>query len=150
MKKGNIIYSVFALFLLACNPSPNLLENNTVEQRLSQVQIDTPFSLDTLNRVDWDTLFIVKPYSFADLDKHNLQIPKEIKQDLETNSIANEGLCVLLFIKDHKLVNYARIPRTTSADFAFIDKANNGMAANTTFMISDSSRTIQIYEEHFK
>lgn len=84
---------------------------------LSDLNAGSIFCLDTINKTDWDSLYILNPYS--KIDAEDLKIPESSLKKIESQSMT-DGCCTLLFFKHKKLVNYAFIPRNI-ADYSQTD-----------------------------
>lgn len=128
--------SLFLLLFFSCNQN---LENNNLNNELKNIPNDSLFALKDLNTVSWDTMFVSKPYNYGFIKNKKINMPSSVARKFENISYKKDGYCVLIFVKDHTLVDYSVIPRVSVADFAFVDSLNLGLCPNVQFkIISDS------------
>jgi len=114
------------------------LENYNLSNALNEIPCDTTFTIKDINSVSWDTMFISKPYNYESIKEKNINMPSDINQKFKNISM-EEGSCILIFVKNHTLVNYSIIPRISTVDFAFIDSLNLGLPSNTKLKITRDS-----------
>ncbi len=89
-----------------------------MEKKISNIATGEYVDLAKINKVSWDSVYVLKPYQTV--DEVNVKIPKKYKNKLNYNAL-HDGYCTLIFTKNNKMVNYAEISRT-KVDFVGMDK----------------------------
>ena len=94
------------------NVSSDVALESKFEQLTRRAILDSivSFRLDSLTNFSWDTLVIIRPYFPIDTLKSMVQVNfKSIIYD--NTALINDGVNILMFIKNKKMVNFVRLPR---------------------------------------
>lgn len=126
---NKIIGVIVALLFFSCN-------SKEVDLDLSKLNIETTFSLDTINTKDWDNLYVVKPYEQVDTVRY--EIPESVLKEVKTTTMF-DTYCTLLFFKTDQLVNYSFIRRNV-ADFLMLE--NKSYPANHVFELTNERKVV--------
>lgn len=125
-----IIVILVIAFIYNNSKIPN--ESKSLNTFLSSIKAGEKFDLSRICE-NCENVYIIKPYDTEFFSHHHgIKTSSKVKDHLISLVSSNDGMCLLLFIKDSKAVAYAEIPRTT-ADFANINQ--NGFNVNTSLFI---------------
>lgn len=128
----------FIFFLLSCS---NKYEDPRVEDYLRVVEPNTPFVLDSTCNKSWDALYIVRPYSYMEIEETNIDIPRKYQRMFRAQS-SRESYCVLIFTRNQKMVSFAKIGRVF-ADFSYMDAIR--YPAGQVFYLNDK-RHVEVWD----
>lgn len=129
------------LFLIACSGN---YKDQSVENSLSEIKTYTPFALDSIFNKSWDTVYVLKPYSYREIEVFSLDIPRRYRKAFKVIE-KSEGSCVLIFTKSKKMVGYSEISRLV-ADFSYVNSIR--YPANLVFYL-DRRRRAYIENEEY-
>lgn len=79
-----------------------------INLNLEMLDSGSTFRLDTINKADWDSLYIVKPYGKINPNKYSM--PESVLKKINS-TISSDNYCSLLFIKNNQVINYSIVPR---------------------------------------
>lgn len=96
------------------------------------------FRLDTLTNYSWDSVIIMTPYySIDDIERSTKINLSEIRQ---TGIEMNDGINVLAFLRDGKLISYIDLSRR-NGDFSYsIDSSRIFIKENALFEVTKSNK----------
>lgn len=130
-----IIISILGIAFYNNTQIPN--ESKKINTFLSSIKDGEMFELSRVCDI-CDSVYIIKPYDTAFFAHHHeIKASSKVKDHLISLVSFNDGMCLLLFVKDCKVTAYAEIPRTT-ADFANINQ--NGFNVNTSLFIDKNNK----------
>lgn len=133
-----IITAILGIAFYNNTQIPN--ESKKINTFLSSIKEGEKFDLSRECEI-CDSVYIIKPYDTAFFAHHHeIKASSKVKDHLISLVSSNDGMCLLLFLKDCKVTAYAEIPRTT-ADFANIYQ--NGFNVNTSLFI-DKNKKVNI------
>lgn len=131
-----IIIAILGISFIYNNSNiPN--ESKNLNTFLSSIKDGEKFDLSRVCEI-CDSVYIIKPYDTAFFAHHHeIKASSKVKDHLISLVSFNDGMCLLLFLKDCKVTAYAEIPRTT-ADFANINQ--NKIDVNTSLFIDKNKK----------
>ncbi len=112
-----ILYLSILLIFISCNE----YKNDKIESRLERVREDSHFRLDSIESRDWDTLYVLTPYTDIE-SKFGSSISEKIKY-YELGSKSYDHLCSLIFVKEGEVISCYDVNRNI-ADFSVLDSSS--------------------------
>lgn len=134
-------YYVFIIPILLVSCSDRC-EYENIENYLSKISPETEITFDSLTRNPWNSLYILKPYSYNEIEEYNIQIPKKYQKNFKSEA-SFDNSCILIFVRDNKMTGFAKIPRST-ADFSYLKQ--NQYPKGQKFYINDK-RIVTVIKE---
>lgn len=132
--KLNLIVAFLAfIFFTSC--SGNSSEKKDLDKILSDIEIETLFGLDEVNKSDWTEVYIIAPSELFDIKNSGLEMPKALEKTV-SDQMVSSGTCLLLFVKNNKVVNYASVSRTV-ADFSRLKSADYFLSKQKYYLNRD-------------
>lgn len=104
--------SLFVLIILLCGCQK--YENRDIESSLKKLEINTSFVLDTIEKRNWDKVYIMTPY-LGNKKLSSVEMPSEVRKTLDQNSMS-DNINTLVFTQKNKIISFATIRRNI-ADF---------------------------------
>lgn len=90
-----------------------------IDKNLNSIKVNQFFSFSQLNPDnDWNCAFIIGPYNTDGIRK--IKMSPQVRSEIESKAIADEGYCTIIFEKEGKLVSYACVSRNRM-DFSELD-----------------------------
>ena len=127
------IYLVVLMFI-GCSRQYKDME---IEKSLSNVELNTEFSLDTMTTGEWDMVYIAKPYENIDALEIN-NMPSSVKNSLK-NRLMRDSHSFLIFTQKHDFLYYAPIG-VGFANFSFLEE--NKYARSQVYTL-DSNKVVR-------
>jgi hypothetical protein len=111
----NYLFLLALLLLSSCGEK----ENKDIEARLVKQPENSSFMLDTINTNKWDSVYIMHPYQYPNIEKCLPYLSDKLKKKFK--EAANfDAFCTLIFVRDQKVVDYSYIKRD-AADFTSLN-----------------------------
>lgn len=111
----NYLFLLALLLLSSCGEK----ENKDIEARLVKQPENSSFMLDTINTNKWDSVYIMHPYQYSNIEKCLPYLSDKLKKKFK--EAANfDAFCTLIFVRDQKVVDYSYIKRD-AADFTSLN-----------------------------
>lgn len=130
-----IVIAILGIAFYNNTQIPN--ESKKINTFLSSIKDGEMFELSRVCDI-CDSVYIIKPYDTAFFAHHHeIKASSKVKDHLISLVSSNDGMCLLLFLKDCKVTAYAEIPRTT-ADFVNITQ--KGFDVNTSLFIDENKK----------
>ncbi|GAB3925252.1 hypothetical protein [Mucilaginibacter myungsuensis] len=118
MKKT--LFILLTLVIAACAKQPNTKITNFLKANVTQK--DSVLSLNRFNAFEWDTLYIVPPYTNADREEG--EWTKASAELSDTGIRSRDDISVLLFFNKGELAGYTEVKNAIY--FADLGRANDG------------------------
>ncbi|AOZ90776.1 hypothetical protein [Paenibacillus crassostreae] len=100
--------------LLSLDKDQKLLSASELKESFKKVEDNGEFSFDSITNFEWDTLYLLTPYSSIDQIKDIRGI-----KNIDTNISESDSINLLVFSKENKVVTYLDFPRIYG-DFAYV------------------------------
>ena len=108
----NYLFLLVLLFLPSCGKK----ENKDVEACLANQPDHSSFMLDTINTNKWDSVYVMGPYQYENLEKSIPYLSHNLKKKFKQTAML-DTCCTLIFVRNQKVVSYSTIKRDI-ADFS--------------------------------
>ncbi|WP_321517932.1 hypothetical protein [uncultured Bacteroides sp.] len=109
------LFLLVLLFLSSCGKK----DNKDVEACLVKQPNNSSFMLDTINTSKWDSVYVMAPYQYVNIEKNIPYLSDKLKKKFKETAMIG-SYCTLIFVKDQKVVSYSSIKRDV-ADFSSLD-----------------------------
>jgi hypothetical protein len=111
LKKSTFSILVMALLVTGCKNAEQLKENKQLSLKIESVLNKKDFDVLDLTKIsdkDWDSVCIIPPYATNDYVEKQIGF---IWKGLDDTERGNDGISLLLFIKNKAVVEYVQHPR---------------------------------------
>ena len=134
-------YLLIAVGLVILTGCRNSKESNVLNQQLALIEANATFSLDSLQRDDWNVCYLIRPYANADSLLQALKTRNSESALVRNNAQFNDGVTTLLFVKDNRIIDVQTISRKVM-DFAALPDSINQFYPASKLMIN-SQREVE-------
>lgn len=98
------------ILLLLCPSCYNRYIDGVIEDRIKELEPNTPIVLTNITDFDWDTMHIAGPYTVR--KQLNIKaIPQCIQNELDQMNQSDDK-CIIIFTYSGRIVKYAKIKRS--------------------------------------
>ncbi len=134
------MFWILAGFVTGCTMKP---PDSRLEDRLAQIEAGVLFTLDTLQKGDWDSVCVIRPYEDTERALNGKVIGRTEAKTVNQN-VLFDHICTLLFLKGDKVSELCTIKRQTT-DFASLSDTLCIYERKTVFMMNEDRRVFIDY-----
>ncbi|MGD8782670.1 MAG: hypothetical protein PVH88_27405 [Ignavibacteria bacterium] len=109
MRIPAIIFFIF--FISACNFTERIRSDEQLKTKIEEVVLsgEETLNFNDITEFDWNNLVIFTPYS--SIEKYGSIFNIDVKPILYTGMSYRDDVCLLVFLKNNKIINVVEYPR---------------------------------------